>query len=269
MADCLIHESAGGVVRLTLNRPERRNALSHELLSRLAEAIGAIGSDRSARVVIIAGNGPVFSSGHDLAEMVGRAEQDYRELFELCSRVMLGLRRLTQPVIARVHGVATAAGCQLVAACDLAVASEEASFATPGVKIGLFCTTPMIPLVRVIPPRAALEMLLTAAPISARRALELGLVNRVVAREELDAAVRELIEAILSMSPHVVGLGKRAFYELSALDEASAYDRATSIMVDNALCDDAREGISAFLQKRAPRWSSRDESPRNSEFPGV
>jgi enoyl-CoA hydratase/carnithine racemase len=169
---------------------------------------------------------------------------------------MLGLRRLEQPVIARVHGVATAAGCQLVAACDLAVAAEAAAFATPGVKIGLFCTTPMIPLVRVIPPRAALEMLLTGAPISARRALELGLVNRVVPDHELDAAVQSFADAILAMSPRVIGRGKRAFYELQGLDEAAAYEQAVDIMVDNAQSGDAREGISAFLQKRTPRWGS-------------
>ena len=261
MVDCLIHESDAGVVRLTLNRPERRNALSLELLTRLDEAICRIGSDRSARVVVIAGNGPVFSAGHDLSEMVGKSEREYRELFDLCSRVMLGLRRLDQPVIARVHGLATAAGCQLVAACDLAVAAEEASFATPGVKIGLFCTTPMIPLVRVIPPRAAMEMLLTAAPISARRALELGLVNRVVPGTELDASVRSLVDAILAMSPHVLGIGKRAFYELQGLDEATAYERAAGIMVENALCHDAREGISAFLQKRSPQWQDRSSPP--------
>jgi enoyl-CoA hydratase/carnithine racemase len=254
MAECLIHESQGGVVRLTLNRPERRNALSRELLLRLAEAIDAIGADRSARVVIVAGNGPVFCSGHDLAEMAGLSESDHRALFELCSRVMLGLRRLEQPVIAKVHGVATAAGCQLVAACDLAVAAEAAAFATPGVKIGLFCTTPMIPLVRVIPPRAALEMLLTGAPISARRALELGLVNRVVPDHELDTAVQSFADAILAMSPRVIGRGKRAFYELQGLDEATAYEQAIEIMVDNAQSGDAREGISAFLQKRTPRW---------------
>ncbi len=152
MADCLIQESREGVVRLTLNRPERRNALSHELLQRLEAAIEAIGQDSSARVVILGGNGPVFSSGHDLGELQGKSDGECRMLFELCSRVMLGLRRLPQPVIARVHGLATAAGCQLVASCDLAVASSAATFATPGVKIGLFCTTPMIPLVRVIPP---------------------------------------------------------------------------------------------------------------------
>jgi enoyl-CoA hydratase/carnithine racemase len=256
MADCLIHESRDGVVRLTLNRPRRRNALSRELLSRLDDSLDAIRSDRSARVVVLAGEGPVFSSGHDLAELVGGSEHDYRELFDLCSRVMLGFRRLDQPVIARVHGLATAAGCQLVASCDLAVASDEAAFATPGVKIGLFCTTPMIPLVRVIPPRAALEMLMTAAPISAHRALELGLVNRVVPVHELDAAVQTFVNSILSLSPRVLGIGKRAFHDLQGLDEAAAYARATDIMVENALCADAQEGISAFLEKRPPQWES-------------
>ena len=254
MADCLLQEVREGIVRLTLNRPARRNALSRELLAELDQAIEAIAGDRKARVVVLGGNGPVFSSGHDLAEMAGFDERELRELFELCNRVMLGLRRLSVPVIARVHGVATAAGCQLVAACDLAVAVEEATFATPGVKIGLFCTTPMIPLVRVIPPRAAMEMLLTGAPISARRALELGLVNRVVPAGELDTTIKTLTDAISSMSSHVIGLGKRAFYELHELDEASAYERAVDIMVGNAVCDDAREGISAFLEKRPPRW---------------
>jgi enoyl-CoA hydratase/carnithine racemase len=258
MSDSLLQETCGGVVRLTLNRPERRNALSWELLTRLEQAIDAIATARSARVVVIAGNGPVFSSGHDLAEMAGQSESEYRSLFDLCGRVMLGLHRLKQPVVARVHGVATAAGCQLVAACDLAVAAEEATFATPGVKIGLFCTTPMIPLVRVIPPRAAMEMLLTGSPISARRALELGLVNRVVPSGDLDAAVQLLIDSILAMSPHVIGLGKRAFYDLQGLGESSAYEQAVPIMVANAVCDDAREGISAFLEKRPPRWKDRD-----------
>ena len=181
MADRLIEENEEGVIRLILNRPEKRNALSLELLEDLESAIARIESDRSARAIILGSRGPVFCSGHDLGEMVGRTDVDYRRLFALCSRVMLGLRRLPQPVIARVQGTATAAGCQLVAACDLAVAAEEATFATPGVKIGLFCTTPMVPLVRTIPPKAAMEMLLTGEAISARRAYELGLVNRVVA----------------------------------------------------------------------------------------
>ncbi len=247
-------ESKDGVVRLTLNRPEKRNALSRELLSQMEAMLTAIAADASARVVVLGARGPVFCSGHDLGEMVGGSEADYHALFALCSRVMLGFRRLPQPVIARVHGLATAAGCQLVAACDLAVAAEEAKFATPGVKIGLFCTTPMVPLVRAVPPKAALEMLLTGQPISARRALEIGLVNRVVPAAQLDDAVQELVEAILASSPLTVRLGKRAFYDQLALDEATAYERATDVMTDNALRQDAQEGMCAFLHKRPPVW---------------
>jgi enoyl-CoA hydratase/carnithine racemase len=255
MPDHLLIESERGIAWLTLNRPEKRNALSFELLRSLEAAIEAIAADASARVVVLGSQGPVFCSGHDLAEMVGRSEDDYRELFALCSRVMLGLRRLPQPVIARVQGVATAAGCQLVAACDLAVAAEGATFATPGVKIGLFCTTPMVPLVRAIPAKAAMEMLLTGAPISARRALELGLINRVVATDELDPTIQSLADTIVAMSPAVICTGKKAFYEIEGLDEPEAYDRAVPIMTANALLPDAQEGISAFLQKRPPRWS--------------
>jgi enoyl-CoA hydratase/carnithine racemase len=255
MSNHLLIESDQGIVRLTLNRPEKRNALSFELLQRLEGAIATIAADSSARVVVLGSRGPVFCSGHDLAEMVGRSEAEYRELFALCSRVMLGLRRLQQPVIARVQGVATAAGCQLVAACDLAVAVEGATFATPGVKIGLFCTTPMVPLVRAIPAKSAMEMLVTGAPISARRALELGLVNRVVGIEELDPTIQSLAESIAAMSPLVIRTGKRAFYEIEGLDEPEAYARAVPIMTENALYHDAQEGITAFLQKRPPRWS--------------
>ena len=246
--------SDGGVVLLTLNRPEKRNALSRSLLGELERALAAVADDASARVVVIAARGPVFCSGHDLGEMTGRTEAEYRDLFAACSRVMLGLRRLPQPVIARVQGVATAAGCQLVAACDLAVAAAEATFATPGVKIGLFCTTPMVPLVRAVHDKAALEMLLTAAPISAERARELGLVNRVVSAADLDAAVRRWTDAIVSQSPRVVRLGKEAFYALRGLDEAAAYAAATDIMTSNALLHDAQEGITAFLEKRTPVW---------------
>jgi enoyl-CoA hydratase/carnithine racemase len=246
---------AGEVVRLTLNRPEKRNALSHALLAELEGALTRIVADPAARVVVLAAAGPVFCSGHDLGEMTGRAESEYRELFTLCSRVMYQFRRLPQPVIARVQGVATAAGCQLVAACDLAVATEGATFATPGVKIGLFCTTPMVPLVRAIPPKPALEMLLTGKPISARRAYELGLVNRVVPTEELDAAVNEYVEAVLAASPLTVRLGKAAFYEQLALDEAAAYGQATEVMTDNATRRDAQEGMRAFLEKRRPAWT--------------
>jgi enoyl-CoA hydratase/carnithine racemase len=255
MPDGLNIETAEGVVRLTLNRPEKRNALSMDLLEQFERAIDTIATDPKARVVVIGARGPVFSAGHDLSEMVGQSGESYRELFELCSRVMMGLRRLPQPVIARVHGLATAAGCQLVAACDLAVAAEEAAFATPGVKIGLFCTTPMIPLVRAIPAKPAMEMLLSGAPIPARRAFELGLVNRVVPSSELDAAIKSLTDTILAMSPLVLRIGKKAFYDLRGLDEADAYDQAVPIMLENALCHDAQEGIAAFLQKRQPSWS--------------
>ena len=256
MTDILLIDSDRGMVRLTLNRPEKRNALSIDLLRRLELAIERIAADPAARVVVLGSRGPAFCSGHDLAEMVGRTEEDYRELFALCSRVMLGLRRLPQPVIARVQGVATAAGCQLVAASDLAVAGDEATFATPGVKIGLFCTTPMVPLVRAIPAKPAMEMLLTGAPITAHRALELGLVNRVVPNVDLDLEVKSLTDTILAMSPLVIRTGKRAFYETQGLAEAGAYDRAVPIMTENALCHDAQEGIGAFLQKRPPRWSA-------------
>jgi enoyl-CoA hydratase/carnithine racemase len=251
----LLVESQGGVVRLTLNRPEKRNALSQNLLARLRDALDALAGDGGARVVVLAGNGPAFCAGHDLTEMVGRSERDYRELFALCSEVMLRFRRLPQPVIAAVHGLATAAGCQLVAACDLAVAAEGAAFATPGVKIGLFCTTPMVPLVRTIAPRAALEMLLTGQPISAARALELGLVNRVVPADRLDEAVRALADAVLASSPLTVRLGKFAFYDQLPLDEETAYARATDVMTDNALRRDAQEGMAAFLGKRRPLWT--------------
>jgi len=244
----------GGVCRLTLNRPEKRNALSRDLLEELECALVAVAKDASIRVVVLAAQGPVFSSGHDLKEMTACTEGQFRELFTLCSRVMQQLRRLPQPVIARVHGLATAAGCQLVAACDLVVAAEDAAFATPGVKIGLFCTTPMVPLVRAIPAKPALEMLLTGKPISAARAYELGLVNRVVPAAALDAAVQELVDAILASSPLTVAIGKAAFYDQLGLEESAAYSRATDVMTDNALRRDAQEGIAAFLQKRPPQW---------------
>jgi enoyl-CoA hydratase/carnithine racemase len=245
----LLSELREEVLYLTLNRPEKRNALSQELLHRLHETLEVIAADGQVRVVILAGRGPVFCAGHDLGEMVGCSEDAYRELFTLCSQVMRQLREQPQPVIARVQGMATAAGCQLVAACDLAIAADHATFATPGVKIGLFCTTPMVPLVRTIPPRAALEMLLTGKAISAQQALAWGLVNRVVAAEQLDDAVREFTDAIRASSPLTVRIGKQAFYDQLALDEASAYERATEVMTRNAVCRDAQEGMSAFLKK--------------------
>jgi enoyl-CoA hydratase/carnithine racemase len=251
----LLVEVQGPVVTLTLDRPEKRNALSHDLLIHLEAALTRLSTDYSVRVVVLAANGPVFCAGHDLSEMAGRHEAAYQDLFGLCTRVMQHLRQLPQPVIARVHGIATAAGCQLVAACDLAVAAEQAAFATPGVKIGLFCTTPMVPLVRAIPPKPALEMLLTGKPITAQRAYELGLVNRVVPAEQLDAAVRAYVDAILESSPLVIRLGKDAFYDQLHLDEDSAYERAVDVMTDNALRHDAQEGMKAFLEKRRPQWT--------------
>lgn len=248
-------QSLDGIARLTLNRPDKRNALSRALLNELADALSAIADDPTVRAVIIAAAGPVFCAGHDLSEMLGNSETQYRELFSLCSSVMLRLRRLPQPVIARVHGLATAAGCQLVAACDLAVAADTASFATPGVKIGLFCTTPMVPLVRTIAPRAALEMLLTGKPISAARALELGLVNRVVPADDLGQAVQEYVDAVMASSPLILRLGKAAFYDQIGLDEEAAYERANDVMTDNALRHDAQEGMRAFIGKHKAVWT--------------
>jgi enoyl-CoA hydratase/carnithine racemase len=204
---------------------------------------------------VLAAAGSVFCSGHDLSEMVGRSEHDYQKLFARCSTVMQQVRQLPQPVIARVQGLATAAGCQLVAACDLAVAATEARFATPGVKIGLFCTTPMVPLVRAVPAKVAMEMLLTGAPISAERAYAVGLINRVVPVEELDTAIREYTDAIVASSSMTIRMGKRAFYDQLNLDEATAYHRATNVMTENAIKHDAQEGISAFIQKRPAKWT--------------
>src|SRR5579884_2214297 len=257
--DILLSDLREEVLYLTLNRPEKRNALSQELLSRLHDKLEEIAADTQVRVVVLAAQGSVFCAGHDLSEMLGCSEDAYRELFALCSTVMRQLRALPQPVIARVQGMATAAGCQLVAACDLAVAADNTSFATPGVKIGLFCTTPMVPLVRTIPPRCALEMLLTGKPISAQQALAWGLVNRVVAADQLDAAVKEFTDAIRASSPLTVRIGKRAFYDQLALDEATAYERATEVMTKNALCRDAQVGMSAFVKKspHPPTWEGR------------
>jgi enoyl-CoA hydratase/carnithine racemase len=253
----VLFEKHGGIVRLTLNRPEKRNALSLKVLHALETAIARIANDPEARVVVIAGAGRVFCAGHDLGEMTGRTEAEYRELFSVCSDVMQGLRKLPQPVIARVQGMATAAGCQLAASCDLVVAASDAQFAAPGVKIGLFCTTPMVPLVRAVPPKLALEMLFTGSPISAERAFAAGLVNRVVPADRLDATVQELCDAILTTSPLVIGLGKKAFYDQLSVDEATAYERAVEIITDNATRADAQEGFRAFLEKRPPVWKGK------------
>jgi enoyl-CoA hydratase/carnithine racemase len=250
-------ERAQGVVTLSLNRPAQRNALSRELMRELSVAFTALGEDPEVRVVVLAGRGPAFCAGHDLGEMLGLELADYRELFGLCGSVMTAIHGLPQPVIARVHGMATAAGCQLVAACDLVVASSEARFATPGVKIGLFCTTPMVEVTRSIGRKRALEMLLTGTPIDAETAAAWGLVNAVVAPDELEAATDELAQRIASASSLTVGIGKRAFYRQIDLGIDAAYDICEEVMSENATAEDAQEGMSAFLEKRPPTWRGR------------
>ena len=247
----------GPAARITLNRPAQRNALSLELMHEAIAALDSLGGEQSVRAIVIEGAGPAFCAGHDLSEMVGRDLAFYQRVFDVCTEMMEAVHRVPQPVIARVHGIATAAGCQLVAACDLAVAAEEARFATPGVKIGLFCSTPMVPLSRAIGRKRALEMLLTGAPIDAATALEWGLVNRVVAAEELDRSVAELVDAVARSSGLTVGIGKQAFYAQVDLDEPRAYDLTKTVMSMNMLAADAQEGICAFLEKREPTWTGR------------
>jgi enoyl-CoA hydratase/carnithine racemase len=246
---------AGGVARVTLDRPEKRNALSLELMDELTGVLQRLGARPDARAIVVEGAGVAFSAGHDLTEMVGRDLPFYQRLFDSCTELMETIHRVPQPVIAKVHGIATAAGCQLVAACDLAVAADDARFATPGVTIGLFCSTPMVPLSRAIGRKRALEMLLTGAPISAATALEWGLVNRVVPVSDLDAAVDELVAAISSSSSLTLAIGKEAFYEQVELDEHRAYDLTKSVMAMNSMAADAQEGICAFLEKRPPTWT--------------
>lgn len=247
---------AGGVARLTLNRPAARNALSVGVLAALEEALSGAADDPGVRVIVIAGAGPAFCAGHDLREMradPGRAAME--ALFARCSAVMLQIQALPKPVIARVHGVATAAGCQLVASCDLAVAADTARFATPGVDIGLFCSTPMVALTRAVGRKAAMEMLLTGEFVDAARAREIGLVNRVVPEAALDDAVARLAGAIAGKSAMTVAVGKGLFHRQADLDVASAYQLAGEAMTRNMMARDAAEGIDAFLAKRAPVWS--------------
>jgi enoyl-CoA hydratase/carnithine racemase len=247
----------GPVAVITLNRPERRNALSLGLMRELTGALGEIGRGREVRAVILAAAGKVFCAGHDLSEMTGRDINAYREIFDVCSELMLKIQAIPQPVIAEVQGVATAAGCQLVAACDLAIAAEEAWFATPGVKIGLFCTTPMVALTRAIGRKRALRMLLTGEPVDARTAAEWGLINEVVPAAELAAATRELAAKVAEASSLAVAIGKQAFYTQIDMDVEKAYAYAKEAMSLNAMAADAQEGIGAFLGKRAPCWSGK------------
>ncbi|MER3467115.1 MAG: enoyl-CoA hydratase [Thermoflexus sp.] len=254
----------GRIAYVTMNRPEKRNALSVAHMQELIACFRAIGEDRTIAAVILRGNGPAFCAGHDLNELVGRTPDFYRYVFDVCTTLMETIQSIPQPVIAQVHGMATAAGCQLVATCDLAVASEDARFATPGVKIGLFCSTPMVAVSRNLPRKKVMEMLLTGEPISAQEALRYGLVNRVVPREALEAETRALAEKIAAASPFVVGLGKQAFYRQLEMPQPQAYAYAREVMSFNALAADAQEGICAFLEKRPPRWRGYAQGPDRS-----
>lgn len=257
-APLVLRSDDQGVATLTLNRPAARNALSRALMTALEDRLHAIGRDRAVKVVVLAASGPAFCAGHDLKEMRANPGREiYDALFRQCSRLMVTITKLPQPVIAKVQGVATAAGCQLVATCDLAVASRTARFATPGVNIGLFCSTPMVALSRAVGRKAAMEMLLTGEMIDADRAERLGLVNRAVEPAELDGTVADLARLIAGKSPLTVAIGKEAFYRQVDLDLQAAYDYASEVMTRNMLARDAEEGIDAFLEKRQPTWCGR------------
>jgi len=251
----ILQEFIDGVAILILNNPAKRNALSFEVLVELKTHLDSIRKNTDVRVVILRAEGNVFSAGHDLSELKEVDVKASREIFELCTDVMESIRLLPQPVIAEVNGLATAAGCQLVASCDMAVASEEARFATPGVNIGLFCTTPGVALSRSISSKKAMEMLLTGIPISAHEALQHGLVNKVVPVGELSSYCMRLARHVAKASSLVVTLGKQAFYRQLELDRPKAYEVAQKVMVDNLKASDAQEGIKAFLEKRDPVWS--------------
>ena len=251
----LLVATGGDATRITLNRPEKRNALSLELIEELVVALRESSAQPGTRAIVLEGAGPAFSAGHDLSEMIGRDEDFYRELFGLCTVMMETIHELPQPVIAKVHGIATAAGCQLVAACDLAVAAAGTRFATPGVNIGLFCTTPMVPVSRAVGRKRAMQLLLTGEPIDAEVALDWGLINRVVPAGELEAAVSGLVDAIARSSAYTVGIGKHAFYAQVDRSEHDAYEHCKVVMTENALAGDAQEGMTAFLDKRPPVWS--------------
>jgi enoyl-CoA hydratase/carnithine racemase len=254
-APVLLRSDADGIATLTLNRPHARNALSMGLMGALQDELDAIREDPGVRVVVLRGAGPAFCAGHDLKEMRGDPSREATAaVFRTCARVMLSIARLPQPVIAQVHGIATAAGCQLVATCDLAVCAEEARFATPGVQIGLFCSTPMVALSRAVSRKAAMEMLLIGEPVDAAEALRIGLVNRVVPAPDLDAAVGALASRIASKARRVLAIGKEAFGRQIEMDLEEAYGYAAEVMTRNMMMADAHEGIDAFLGKRPPRW---------------
>lgn len=250
-------ERDGRVAVLTLNRPERRNALSRRLMEEVLAALAEVAADPGTGALVVRGAGPAFCAGHDLAEMTGGDVAAYRTVFDTCTRMMNAVQALPQPVIAQVHGVATAAGCQLVATCDLAVAEEGARFATPGVKIGLFCSTPMVPLSRAVGRKKALEMLLTGDFLDAHEARAFGLINKVVSPAALTDETLALARKVAESSPLVLALGKQAFYAQADQPQPQAYAYAKEVMSLNAMAADAQEGMCAFLEKRRPEWKGR------------
>ncbi|WP_193371254.1 enoyl-CoA hydratase [Pelagibius marinus] len=258
-APILLREDSEGIARLTLNRPRQYNALSADLMSALQAALDEIAEDNQVRAVIIEGAGRGFCAGHDLKELRGRSgdREFYQAIFRQCSQLMVSITGLPQPVIAKVHGIATAAGCQLVATCDLAVADDAAHFGTPGVNIGLFCSTPMVALSRAVPRKQAMEMLLTGDTIAAAEAVNLGLINRAVPAETLEEATLELTRKVVSKSPLTLKIGKEAFYRQIEYGLVEAYAYTAQVMTTNMLARDAEEGIDAFIEKRKPQWEGR------------
>lgn len=256
----LLNDFTDGVLRLTLNDHQRRNALSVDMLSQITDELASAANDTSVRVIVLAASGPVFCAGHDLKEMTtARNQQDggeafFEQLFETCASVMQIIVRHPKPIIAEVGGVATAAGCQLVASCDLAIAAESAQFATPGVNIGLFCSTPMVALSRNVSHKHAMEMLLLGEMLNAEKAVEIGLINRAVPKSELTQVTTGIASSITMKSPKTVAIGKRAFYEQAEMSLADAYSYTSKVMAKNMLSEDAEEGIGAFLSKRPPIW---------------
>lgn len=248
-------EIDGAIATITLARPEKRNALGLDFMKAVIDTLGEIPHD--VGVVVMAAEGKAFSAGHDMAEMMERTDDYYTELFETCGRMMEAVRGLRQPVIAKVQGVATAAGCQLVASCDLAIAADTAWFATPGVMIGLFCHTPMVPVSRAVGHKRAMQMLLTGEPIDAATAVDWGLINQAVPAEDLDDAVMEMANKILRYSKTTIALGKSTYYAQTDMSERAAYAVTTPVMASNAANPDAQEGMGAFLEKREPQWSDR------------
>lgn len=254
----LLRTDQNGVATLTLNRPKQFNALSQAMLSALQTELDAIAADESIRVVVIASTGKAFCAGHDLKEMRSHTEQEFHQtLFNQCSRMMMTINRMPQPVIARVHGLATAAGCQLVAACDLAVAADTATFATSGIRVGLFCSTPSVAVSRNLGRKKAMEILLTGDFIDAHTAEREGLINYAVPAEQLDATLQRLTDAIVAKSSYAVASGKRMFYKQLEMDMADAYDYAAEVMACDMMAADAGEGIDAFVQKRQPVWQGK------------